>query len=188
MPSHLPHGPGAGHRPQMKDASGGWTRLGRRPVGPRFSTDRHPDQLSVNKADSSCRIRLRLRQCFCQQIDQTREYDGARHRSEMVSLLAGNVQASKISMSGPNPGFRGEQHRSGDGSGRSCDGLQPAAHRGSTRIVAPVYRTLQPGGILSVIHSCSDIEIPCGPTLAIRPKPDQCAVWIAEAGLTLSCL
>lgn len=43
-------------------------------------------------------------------------------------------------------------------------------------------RTLQPGGILSVIHWRSDIETPRGPPLAIRPRPEQCAAWMAEAG------
>lgn len=49
-------------------------------------------------------------------------------------------------------------------------------------LLREAHRTLQPGGILSVIHWRSDIETPRGPPLAIRPKPDQCAVWIAEAG------
>lgn len=44
------------------------------------------------------------------------------------------------------------------------------------------YRTLQPGGILSVIHWRSDIETPRGPPLAIRPRAQQCAAWLSEAG------
>lgn len=44
------------------------------------------------------------------------------------------------------------------------------------------YRTLQPGGILSVIHWRRDIETPRGPPLAIRPKPEQCAAWLLETG------
>ena len=49
-------------------------------------------------------------------------------------------------------------------------------------LLREVYRSLQPGGVLSVIHWRSDIETPRGPPLAIRPKPEQCAVWLAEAG------
>lgn len=49
-------------------------------------------------------------------------------------------------------------------------------------LLREAFRTLQPGGILSVIHWRSDIETPRGPPLAIRPKPDQCAGWLAEAG------
>lgn len=45
-------------------------------------------------------------------------------------------------------------------------------------------RTLQPGGIVSIIHWRSDIETPRGPPLAIRPKPEQCAAWLSEAGFT----
>ncbi|MBD5801898.1 hypothetical protein AZOA_13230 [Azoarcus sp. Aa7] len=49
-------------------------------------------------------------------------------------------------------------------------------------LLREAYRALQPGGILSVIHWRSDIETPRGPPLAIRPRPEQCAGWMAEAG------
>lgn len=44
------------------------------------------------------------------------------------------------------------------------------------------YRSLQDGGLLSIIHWRSDIPTPRGPSLAIRPTPEQCKVWMAEAG------
>ena len=37
-------------------------------------------------------------------------------------------------------------------------------------------------GAFSVIHWCSDIETPRGPPLAIRPRPQQCAALLREAG------
>lgn len=49
-------------------------------------------------------------------------------------------------------------------------------------LLREAYRSLQPGGILSVIHWRSDIETPRGPPLAIRPTPEQCTAWLAEAG------
>lgn len=49
-------------------------------------------------------------------------------------------------------------------------------------LLREAYRTLQPGGILSVIHWRSDIETPRGPPLAIRPKPEKSAAWLSEAG------
>lgn len=49
-------------------------------------------------------------------------------------------------------------------------------------LLREAYRVLQPGGILSVIHWRSDIETPRGPPLAIRPSPERCAAWLAEAG------
>lgn len=49
-------------------------------------------------------------------------------------------------------------------------------------LLREAYRTLEPGGVLSVIHWRSDIETPRGPPLTIRPKPEQCAAWLAEAG------
>lgn len=49
-------------------------------------------------------------------------------------------------------------------------------------LLREAYRTLQPGGILSVIHWRSDIETPRGPPLAIRPRPEQCAAWLSATG------
>ena len=49
-------------------------------------------------------------------------------------------------------------------------------------LLRKAFRSLQPGGILSVIHWRSDIETPRGPPLAIRPKPEQCATWLSGAG------
>ncbi len=45
-------------------------------------------------------------------------------------------------------------------------------------------RVLKPGGRLSVMHWRSDIPTPRGPSLDIRPKPGQCAEWMAQAGFT----
>lgn len=44
------------------------------------------------------------------------------------------------------------------------------------------YRILRPGGVLSVIHWRSDIPTPRGPSLNIRPSPDQCRRWMELAG------
>jgi len=44
------------------------------------------------------------------------------------------------------------------------------------------YRSLQHRGVLSVIHWRSDIETPRGPSLAIRPTPEQCRAWMVAAG------
>ena len=52
-------------------------------------------------------------------------------------------------------------------------------------LLAEAHRVLQPGGLLSVIHWRSDIPTPRGPTLAIRPSPQQCKAWMAEAGFRL---
>jgi len=49
-------------------------------------------------------------------------------------------------------------------------------------LLREAYRTLQDGGVLSVIHWRSDIPTPRGPSLAIRPTPGQCRGWMAEAG------
>lgn len=49
-------------------------------------------------------------------------------------------------------------------------------------LLCEAYRTLRDGGVLSVIHWRSDIPTPRGPSLAIRPTPEQCRAWMAEAG------
>ena len=49
-------------------------------------------------------------------------------------------------------------------------------------LLKEAYRVLHDGGRLSVIHWRSDIPTPRGPSLSIRPTPDQCRTWIAEAG------
>lgn len=49
-------------------------------------------------------------------------------------------------------------------------------------LLREAYRTLQDGGVLSVIHWRSDITTPRGPSLAIRPTPEQCQAWMIEAG------
>lgn len=45
-----------------------------------------------------------------------------------------------------------------------------------------VHRVLQSGGVLSVMHWRSDIPTPRGPSLEIRPTPEQCRGWMLEAG------
>ena len=46
-------------------------------------------------------------------------------------------------------------------------------------------RTLRPGGRVGVLHWRSDVPTPRGPSLDIRPTPDQCAAWLREAGFDL---
>jgi SAM-dependent methyltransferase len=43
-------------------------------------------------------------------------------------------------------------------------------------------RILNTGGLLGVMHWNHDPSTPRGPSMAIRPKPDDCAQWAAEAG------
>ncbi|MCB0185803.1 MAG: class I SAM-dependent methyltransferase [Caldilineaceae bacterium] len=48
-------------------------------------------------------------------------------------------------------------------------------------LLCEAYRVLSPDGRLSVIHWRSDMPTPRGPSLAIRPTPEQCKSWIAAA-------
>jgi SAM-dependent methyltransferase len=49
-------------------------------------------------------------------------------------------------------------------------------------LLQEAFRTLKEGGVLSVIHWRSDIPTPRGPSLDIRPTPERCRVWMAQAG------
>lgn len=52
-------------------------------------------------------------------------------------------------------------------------------------LLKEAFRVLQPGGKLSVMHWRSDIPTPRGPTLDIRPSPEQCKAWMEYAGFRL---
>lgn len=49
-------------------------------------------------------------------------------------------------------------------------------------------RVLRPGGAASVIHWRRDIETPRGPSLDIRPTPEQCQGWALQASLRHSSI
>jgi ubiquinone/menaquinone biosynthesis C-methylase UbiE len=49
-------------------------------------------------------------------------------------------------------------------------------------LLREAYRVLRVDERLSVIHWRNDILTPRGPSLSIRPTPDQCREWITEAG------
>ncbi len=52
-------------------------------------------------------------------------------------------------------------------------------------LLREAYRILAPGGKLGVLHWNYDPTTPRGPTMAIRPRPEQCREWAESAGLTL---
>ena len=50
-------------------------------------------------------------------------------------------------------------------------------------LLAAARETLRPGGLVAVIHWRSDLATPRGPSLDIRPRPEQITRWAVEAGL-----
>jgi SAM-dependent methyltransferase len=49
-------------------------------------------------------------------------------------------------------------------------------------LLQEAHRVLHHQGMLFVIHWRSDIPTPRGPSLAIRPRPEQCQAWLEDAG------
>jgi len=51
------------------------------------------------------------------------------------------------------------------------------------RLLAEVARVVRPAGTIFAIHWRSDLETPRGPSLDIRPRPEQMIEWAGSAGL-----
>jgi ubiquinone/menaquinone biosynthesis C-methylase UbiE len=53
-------------------------------------------------------------------------------------------------------------------------------------LLAEVFRILRSSGTLGIMHWNYDPTTPRGPSMEIRPKPQQCAEWVANAGFAIS--
>ena len=102
---------------------------------------------------------------------------------EMVATVRQKAEALAI------PNIRTEMRDFvGHGSGLSTGTQQHAMIFNLLHLEQPVtllqeaHRVLQAGGELSVMHWRSDIPTPRGPSLSIRPTPEQCRAWMTEAG------
>lgn len=51
-------------------------------------------------------------------------------------------------------------------------------------LLREAWRILRDGGKLGIIHWNYDASTPRGPSLEIRPKPEQCVAWASAAGFS----
>ncbi len=52
----------------------------------------------------------------------------------------------------------------------------------SLDLLAEAHRVIRPGGVLAIIHWRRDVQTPRGPSMAIRPSPEQCQSWAEQVG------
>lgn len=52
-------------------------------------------------------------------------------------------------------------------------------------LLQEAFRVLRPGGILGIMHWNYDPTTPRGPSMDIRPRPEQCRDWAVQAGFSL---
>jgi SAM-dependent methyltransferase len=49
-------------------------------------------------------------------------------------------------------------------------------------LLKEAFRVLKPDGLISIIHWKVDSSTPRGPSMNIRPRPEQCRSWAEDAG------
>jgi len=54
------------------------------------------------------------------------------------------------------------------------------------KLLEEVFRVLNNGGIVGIIHWNYDPDTPRGPEMNIRPKPEQCKQWAEKAGFEIT--
>jgi ubiquinone/menaquinone biosynthesis C-methylase UbiE len=48
-------------------------------------------------------------------------------------------------------------------------------------LLEEAFRVLKPGGLLAIMHWNYDPTTPRGPSMDIRPQPEQCCDWAEQA-------
>lgn len=103
---------------------------------------------------------------------------------DMVSATAGRVAAL-----GLKNVIVEQRDFVSQGSGRETGSTSIVLLFNILHIASPVdllgeaHRILHRGGLVAIIHWRSDLPTPRGPSMDIRPRPEQCRAWGEKAGL-----
>ena len=54
------------------------------------------------------------------------------------------------------------------------------------QLLVEAFRILREGGTLGIMHWNYNPTTPRGPSMDIRPKPEQCAAWVSNAGFVIA--
>lgn len=102
---------------------------------------------------------------------------------EMVSLVQGKCAAARLSnVHGVVRDFIGQGTGLSEGSIDAALLFNILHHEEPVALMVEARRILKRGGVLAVIHWNHDPTTPRGPSLDIRPRPEQCIAWGKAAG------
>ena len=54
------------------------------------------------------------------------------------------------------------------------------------RLLGEAWRVMAPGGRVAVIHWNYDPATPRGPSMSVRPRPEECRRWLIQAGFIVA--
>lgn len=55
-----------------------------------------------------------------------------------------------------------------------------------TQLLSEAFRILQDGGTVGIMHWNYDPQTPRGPSMTIRPRPEECATWAEKVGFAIT--
>jgi len=102
---------------------------------------------------------------------------------EMVAVVQEKCNSAKIrNVQASVRDFVGQGTGLADNSADAALLFNILHHEQPVALMTEACRILRPGGVLAAIHWNHDPSTPRGPSLEIRPRPEQCLAWGVAAG------